>query len=79
MSALLGMLPSLFRFSRDPMTSGPVLPPGWDGDAWVRPCALRGESYLLRAWHIATGQLFIGRGLLYVDARRHLLDQVYAH
>jgi hypothetical protein len=76
MSAYVAAFPSHFGFHPDSMTLGPVLPSGWDGDSWVRPCPLRGESFLLRARERATGRVVIGRGLLYADSCRHLLNQL---
>lgn len=57
----------------DPLTLGPVLPEGWDGDAWVEP---GGRGYFLRAWHKPTARVAYGRGPTYEAARRVLLDDV---
>lgn len=62
-------------YKPDPMTLGPRLPFGWQGDAWVQPCWIRSESYLLRAWS-AAGDVIVARGFLYADARRRLLEQI---
>ena len=57
----------------DDMTVGPVLPEGWDGDAWMNPS---GGGHFLRAWNKQTGRFAIGAGTKYEDARQHLLDDV---
>jgi hypothetical protein len=59
----------------DPMTQGPVLPEGWDGDAWVDPNPRR-PGYFLRAWNAQTGRVAYARGTTYEDARRMLLTEV---
>ncbi len=57
----------------DPMTQGPVLPEGWDGDAWERP---GGGDDFLRAWNKECGLVAYGRGSTYEEARRCLLDNL---
>jgi len=57
----------------DPMTQGPVLPEGWDGDAWV---GIKGRGYFLRAWNAGTGRIAYGRGTTYKEARDALLAEV---
>ena len=60
------------EFVPDPMTLGPVLPEGWDGDAWIRP---GNPSYFLRAWSI-DGRVAYGIADTYEAARRLLLEDV---
>lgn len=59
----------------DPMTQGPVLPEGWDGDAWVDPNPRR-TGYFLRAWNARTNRVAYARGTNYESARRALLAEV---
>jgi hypothetical protein len=57
------------------MTLGPVLPAGWDGDAWAR----EGEgknSYWLRAWNKITGQFAIAQAEKYEVAASLLRDRI---
>jgi hypothetical protein len=61
------------EYVADPMTQGPVLPEGWDGDAWVDPT---GPGCYLRAWNKESGRVAYGRGGLYEEARRALLQEV---
>jgi len=55
------------------MTQGPVLPEGWDGDAWVK---VGDKAYFLRAWNKKTLRIAYGRGLTYEEARRSLLEDI---
>ena len=57
----------------DPMTQGPILPEGWDGDAWCDP---GGRGFYLRAWNKASGRVAYSRGRTYADARAALLREV---
>ena len=57
----------------DPITQGPVLPEGWDGDAWVKAS---GRAYFLRAWDKESHRVAYGRGSSYDDARRELLEDI---
>lgn len=57
----------------DPMTQGPMLPEGWDGDAWVRT---GGRGYFVRAWLKRDLRVAYGRGETYEEARRQLLDDI---
>jgi hypothetical protein len=57
----------------DPMTQGPVLPEGWDGDAWVDP---KGRGYYLRAWNKQSGRVAYGKGPSYESARLALRNDV---
>jgi hypothetical protein len=59
----------------DPMTQGPVLPEGWDGDAWVDANPRR-TGYFLRAWNARTNRVAYARGTAYESARRALLAEV---
>ena len=73
---LIGIESPPSDFSPDPMTLGPRLPAGWDGDAWVGP----GEAdYFLRAWNKSTAQYAIARAPKYLDARDKLLDEIRHH
>ena len=45
---LLGIDSPPREYVPDDMTLGPVLPEGWDGDAWMKPA---GGGYFLRAWN----------------------------
>lgn len=63
------------EYIADPMTLGPVLPEGWDGDAWVEP---RGRGYFLRAWNKGTARVAYGIGTTYEESRKRLLDDVAA-
>jgi len=59
----------------DNMTSGPVLPAGWDGDAWK--CEGTGtNSYWLRAWNKETGQYAVAQASTYESAQQLLQDSV---
>ena len=42
-------------YMQDQMTSGPVLPEGWTGDAWQAQD--QGRGYFMRAWNDSTGQV----------------------
>ena len=57
----------------DSMTLGPVLPEGWDGDAWEKP---GGGGSFLRAWNKSTERFAIGRGNTYEEARGELMREV---
>jgi hypothetical protein len=57
----------------DPMTQGPILPEGWDGDAWLDPS---GNGYYLRAWNKQSGRVAYGSGQTYELTRRALLADV---
>ena len=70
---LIGVDSPPAEYLADPMTQGPILPEGWDGDAWIN---LKGDSYFLRAWNKQTNQVAYGKGKTYEDARRALLDDV---
>ena len=70
---LLGVDSPPPEYIADPMTLGPVLPEGWDGDAWVEP---RGRGYFLRAWNKGTARVAYGAGRTYEESRKHLLDEV---
>ena len=70
---LLGVESPPAEYLADPMTQAPILPEGWDGDAWVGP---RGRGYFLRAWNKQVGLVAYGRGPTYEAARRAILDQV---
>ncbi len=70
---LLGVDSPPAEYVADPMTQGPILPEGWDGDAWVDPA---GPGCFLRAWSKSTGRIATGRGKTYEDARRELLNDV---
>jgi hypothetical protein len=59
----------------DNLTLGPALPPGWDGDSWMRE-APNASSYWLRAWNKNTGQYAIAQAADYEDARRSLLERI---
>lgn len=61
-------------FLPDPMTLGPRLPPGWDGDAWIAP---QGQEYFLRAWNKSTAQFTIARATKYEEARAKLLNNLH--
>jgi hypothetical protein len=74
--SMIEYYPWLFGFRPDTMTRGPLLPHGWDGDAWTRPGGYVGQTYLVRAWNPTKKRLLIGRGLLYKDARRQLLERI---
>jgi hypothetical protein len=56
----------------DPMTLGPVLPEGWDGDTWEKI----GLGYFLRAWNKNSGRVAYSRASSYEEARRLLLREV---
>lgn len=70
---LLGVDSPPAEYVADPMTQGPILPEGWDGDAWVDPA---GHGCFLRAWNKSTGRVAIGDGPTYEEARRALLNDV---
>ena len=74
---LLKISPAFAGFHRDPLTLGPVLPPEWDGDAWMKRCDL-GYSYCVRAWRAGGREVYLGRGIRYEDAARSLREQVKA-
>jgi hypothetical protein len=54
------------------MTQGPVLPEGWDGDAWVDASK---KGYFLRARHKQSARVAYGKGSTYEEARRALLEK----
>ena len=70
---LLGIESPPSEYVPDPMTLGPVLPEGWDGDAWLDP---GGRKYFLRAWNKTTSRIAYGSGSSYEEARRLLLRKV---
>lgn len=57
----------------DPLTLGPVLPEGWDGDAWI---AAKGDHFFLRAWNKSSSRVAYARAETYETARRLLLDEI---
>jgi len=59
----------------DDMTLGPVLPAGWDGDAW-KGKDKAGNSYWLRAWNQKTTCYAIAQASTYVAARQILCADV---
>lgn len=59
----------------DDLTLGPVLPAGWDGDAWKRE-AKNVNSYWLRAWNQSTGQYAIAKADRYDEARERLIESI---
>jgi hypothetical protein len=61
------------NFVPDSLTYGPVLPEGWDGDAWQ---GRDNTGYFLRAWNKRTGRYAIGAAPEYEEARKHLLDEI---
>jgi hypothetical protein len=70
---LLGIESPPPDYVADPMSQGPVLPEGWDGDAWVDPL---GQGYFLRGWNKRTSRIAYGTGQTYEAARKKLLDDV---
>ena len=60
-------------FIRDPVSLAPELPPGWDGDAWVRQDE---TEYLVRAWNRRTGLSVSGRGSTFKSARYLLIHKI---
>ena len=70
---LIGIESPPAAYVADPMTQGPILPEGWDGDAWIDPL---GKGYYLRAWNKQTSRVAYGGGPTYGDARRALLVDV---
>ena len=73
---LIGIESPPLDFSPDPMTLGPRLPDGWDGDAWVGP---NEADYFLRAWNKSTARYAIARASKYEEARDRLLDEIRHH
>jgi hypothetical protein len=71
---LIGLESPPPEYVADPMTLGPVLPEGWDGDAWEKVGG-RGGSFL-RAWNKATGRVAYATATSYEEARRLLLLEV---
>ena len=45
------------NYSQDNMGTGPELPKGWTGDAWIAGFDVSG--YFLRAWNDQTGQIAV--------------------
>jgi hypothetical protein len=72
---LIGLESPPENYVADPLTQGPVLPEGWDGDAWVDPSPRR-PGYYLRAWNTRTGRIAYARGTTYESTRRALLADV---
>jgi hypothetical protein len=72
---LIGLKDPPVEYVPDPMTQGPVLPEGWDGDAWVDPNPRR-PGYFLRAWNKSTGRVADAQDSTYESARRALLAEV---
>jgi hypothetical protein len=70
---LLGIDSPPKDFVPDGMTYGPVLPEGWDGDAWE---GRHSEGYFLRAWNKRLGRYAIGTGEKYEEARKALCDEI---
>ncbi len=70
---LLGIDSPPPQYVPDPMTQGPVLPEGWDGDAWCEPS---GSACYLRAWNKQSGRIAVGQGKTYAEARELLLKDV---
>jgi hypothetical protein len=70
---LLGLDSPPASYIADAITQGPILPEGWDGDAWVD---LGEREYFLRAWNKESGRVAYGRGSSYDEARRALLKDV---
>jgi hypothetical protein len=70
---LIGLESPPAEYVADPMTQGPILPEGWDGDAWLEPT---GKGYFLRAWNTRNVRVAYGNGATYEDARRTLLVDV---
>ena len=61
-------------YIQDQMTSGPVLPTGWTGDAWQAQDDDPG--YFLRAWNDGTGQVaVIHSETSYEDAANRLREK----
>ena len=73
---LIGIESPPLDFFPDPMTLGPRLPDGWDGDAWVAP---NEAGYFLRAWNKSTAHYAIARASKYEEARDRLLDEIRHH
>jgi len=71
---LIGLKSPPPEYVADPMTLGPVLPEGWDGDAWEN--VGRSGGSFLRAWNKATGRVAYGDANSYEEARRLLLLKV---
>ena len=71
---LIGLTSPPGDYVADPMTLGPVLPEGWDGDAWEK-IGNRGGSFL-RAWNKLTGRAAYAEESSYEEARRVLLREV---
>ena len=67
---LLGLVSPPREFVPDPMTLGPVLPEGWDGDAWT------GNGYFLRAWNKDLGRVAYSTAATYAETRRQLLAEI---
>jgi len=59
----------------DSQTLGPVLPLGWDGDAWQREDS-NGNSYWLRAWNKSTSRYAVAQAETYETARESLLQDI---
>ena len=57
----------------DDMTLGPVIPEGWDGDAWMKP---GGGGYFLRAWNKNAARYATAHGDKYEQAREKLLAEI---
>jgi len=72
---LIGLHSPPDEYVADPLTQGPVLPEGWDGDAWVDP-NLRRPGYFLRAWNARTGRVAYAQESTYESARRALLSEI---
>lgn len=70
---LLGLESPPSDYVPDPMTQGPVLPEGWDGDAWV---SLQPDGYFLRAWNPEKSLVAYGRGKTYKSASESLMEEV---
>jgi hypothetical protein len=70
---LIGVDDPPSRYVADPVTQGPMLPEGWDGDAWLDP---QGKRYFLRAWSKRDNRVAYGEATTYEEARRALLHEV---
>ena len=70
---LVGLDSPPSEYLPDPMTLGPVLPEGWDGDAWISP---RGDGYFLRAWNKGSGRIALSRSDTYQGARKSLIADI---
>jgi hypothetical protein len=70
---LLGIDSPPKDFVPNGMTGSPVLPEGWDGDAWE---GRHSKGVFLRAWNKRLGRYAIGAGEKYEDAERTLFEEI---